>query len=53
MGKYRPVSLSESLIERPRWTPLANLMWSSVRYQEWRPFLSVVDASYWNVELAD
>ena len=39
--------------ERPRWTPLANLMWSSVRYQEWRPFLSVVDASYWNVELAE
>ncbi len=39
--------------ERPRWTPLANLMWSSVRYQEWRPYLSVVDASYWNVELAD
>jgi 5-methylcytosine-specific restriction endonuclease McrA len=39
--------------ERPRWTPLANLMWSSVRYHEWRPFLSVVDASYWNVELAE
>jgi hypothetical protein len=39
--------------ERPRWTPLANLMWSSVRYREWRPFLSVVDASYWNVELAE
>lgn len=39
--------------DRPRWTPLANLMWSSVRYQEWRPFLSVVDASYWNVELAE
>jgi 5-methylcytosine-specific restriction endonuclease McrA len=39
--------------ERPRWTPLANLRWSSVRYQEWRPFLSVVDASYWNVELAE
>ena len=39
--------------ERPRWTPLANLLWSSVRYPEWRPFLSVVDASYWNVELAE
>jgi 5-methylcytosine-specific restriction endonuclease McrA len=39
--------------ERPRWTPLANLMWSSVRYREWRPVLSVVDASYWNVELAE
>jgi hypothetical protein len=24
-----------------------------VRYREWRPFLSVVDASYWNVELAE
>ena len=39
--------------ERPRWTPLMNLMFSSVRYEEWRPFLSVVDASYWNAELAD
>jgi len=38
---------------RPRWTPLMNLMWSSVRYKEWKPFLSVVDASYWNVELSD
>ncbi len=39
--------------ERPRWTPFMNLMLSSVRYKEWRPFLSVVDASYWNVELAE
>lgn len=38
---------------RPRWTPLMNLMFSSVRYKEWRPFLNVVDASYWNVELAE
>lgn len=38
---------------RPRWTPLANLVWSSVRYNEWRPFLNVVDASYWNTELAE
>ena len=37
---------------RPRWTPLMNLMLSSVRYHEWRPFLNVVDASYWNTELA-
>jgi 5-methylcytosine-specific restriction endonuclease McrA len=36
---------------RPRWTPLMNLMLSSVRYKEWKPFLNVVDASYWNVEL--
>ncbi len=39
--------------ERPRWTPLMNLMFSSVRYKEWRPFLSIVDASYWNAELAE
>jgi 5-methylcytosine-specific restriction endonuclease McrA len=38
---------------RPRWTPLMNLMFSSVRYKEWRPFIGVVDASYWNVELAE
>lgn len=38
---------------RPRWTPLANLVWSTVRYNEWRPFLNVVDASYWNTELAE
>jgi 5-methylcytosine-specific restriction endonuclease McrA len=36
---------------RPRWTPLMNLMLSSVRHREWRPFLNVVDASYWNSEL--
>jgi 5-methylcytosine-specific restriction endonuclease McrA len=38
---------------RPRWTPLMNLVLSSVRYKEWRPFLNVVDASYWNVELVE
>jgi 5-methylcytosine-specific restriction endonuclease McrA len=38
---------------RPRWTPLMHLMMSSVRYEEWRPFLNVVDASYWNAELAE
>lgn len=38
---------------RPRWTPLVNLMLSSVRYKEWKPFLNVVDASYWNTELLE
>jgi hypothetical protein len=36
---------------RPKWTPLTHLMMTSVRYEEWRPFLNVVDASYWNAEL--
>ncbi len=38
---------------RPRWTPLAHLMLSNARYEQWRPFLNVVDASYWNAELAE
>ncbi len=28
---------------RPRWTPLMNLAISKPRYDEWRPFLSIVD----------
>lgn len=38
---------------RPQWTPFVNLMLSTVHYQEWRPFLNIVDASYWNTELAE
>ena len=30
---------------RPRWTPLASLPLASVRHEEWRPFLRVVDGS--------
>lgn len=36
---------------RPRWTPFVSIMLSNVRYREWRPYLNIVDASYWNVEL--
>ena len=28
---------------RPNWAPLMNLIVSNVRYNEWRPFLSIVD----------
>jgi len=28
---------------RPRWTPLMNLAISTTRYEEWRPFLGIVD----------
>lgn len=36
---------------RPRWTPLSHLLVSGKRFEQWRPFLNVVDASYWNAEL--
>ena len=29
---------------RPRWTPLVNLVMPGIRYSQWQPFLSVVDA---------
>jgi 5-methylcytosine-specific restriction endonuclease McrA len=29
---------------RPNWAPLMNLIVSNVRYNEWRPFLSIVDS---------
>jgi 5-methylcytosine-specific restriction endonuclease McrA len=55
-GGRTPVQAGVALVRkpaRPRWTPLAHLMLSSVRHEEWRPFLNVVDASYWNVELSE
>jgi 5-methylcytosine-specific restriction endonuclease McrA len=55
-GGCTPVQAGMVLVRRParpRWTPLAHLMLTGARYEEWRPFLNVVDASYWNVELRE
>jgi 5-methylcytosine-specific restriction endonuclease McrA len=38
---------------RPRWTPSFRTPGGHVAYEEWRPFLGLVDASYWNSELLD
>lgn len=38
---------------RPRWTPLFRGALKRITYREWLPFLSLADASYWNVELLD
>jgi 5-methylcytosine-specific restriction endonuclease McrA len=37
---------------RPRWSPLFRLP-RHVRFDEWKPFLDPVDASYWNTELQE
>ncbi len=39
--------------ERPRWTPVVGLLGGRQGYPEWRPFLNIVDASYWNAELVE
>ena len=36
---------------RPQWTPFMTETYSLRRYKEWMPFLSAVDAAYWNTEL--
>ena len=38
---------------RPRWTPFFRGALRKNTYREWLPFLTLADASYWNVELAD
>jgi len=45
MLKRRPV--------RPRWTPLMNLAVAKPRYDEWRPFLSIVDGGLRTAGRAD
>jgi 5-methylcytosine-specific restriction endonuclease McrA len=36
---------------RPRWSPLFRSATRRAFYREWRPFLSLADAAYWNAEL--
>ena len=38
---------------RPRWTPMFRSATRRAFYREWRPFLSFVDAAYWNAELVE
>jgi 5-methylcytosine-specific restriction endonuclease McrA len=38
---------------KPRWTPVTGVLGGRDGYPEWRPFLSIVDASYWNTELVE
>ena len=46
----------EELLKRPvkpTWGPWADFIAKGIQYREWRPFLDVVDFSYWNLELRD
>lgn len=38
---------------RPEWTPFMIETFSFKRYHEWRPYLNMVDAAYWNTELLE
>jgi 5-methylcytosine-specific restriction endonuclease McrA len=38
---------------KPSWELLSNIYLRTVKFEEWKPFLSSVDTSYWNVELEE
>lgn len=38
---------------RPRWSPLFRSASRRALYREWRPFLTLADAAYWNAELLE
>ena len=53
-GGRTPEQAGMRLVRRPvkpRWTPVLSVLGNRDGYPEWRPFLSVVDASYWHAEL--
>jgi 5-methylcytosine-specific restriction endonuclease McrA len=55
-GGRLPVEAGMHLIRRavrPEWTPFMLETFSFRRYHEWRPYLSIVDAAYWNTELLE
>ena len=55
-GARTPVQAGMELLrqpDRPKWSPTFRAPGGKVRYREWLPFLGLVDASYWNVELVD
>ena len=38
---------------KPSWELLSNLYLQTIKFDEWKPFLSSVETSYWNVELEE
>ncbi len=53
-GGRTPAQAGMKLIRqpfRPQWTPFMIEAFSPRRHREWLPFLSGVDAAYWNTEL--
>lgn len=53
-GGYSPLEAGMHLIRapiRPKWTPFIQFSLRQIHYEEWKPFLNIVDYSYWNSEL--
>lgn len=55
-GGRTPAEANMRLLKRParpKWSPFERGKDGSYTYDDWRPFLSLADASYWNTELEE
>lgn len=55
-GGLTPAEANMRLLRRParpRWSPFERGQDGRYAYDDWRPFLSLADASYWNTELSE
>jgi 5-methylcytosine-specific restriction endonuclease McrA len=55
-GGRTPGQAGLRLIQRPmkpRWSSVTGMLGGRRGYPEWRPYLSIVDAAYWNTELVE
>lgn len=55
-GGRTPEQAGMKLLKKPvrsKWTPFFRGAAKRTTYREWLPFLTLADASYWNVELID
>lgn len=55
-GGRTPVEANMRLLKRPsrpKWSPFEKDRDGHYEYEDWRPFLNLADASYWNTELAE
>ena len=53
-GGRIPVDAGMKLLKtpiKPHWSMFLRFLAKPVHYEEWRPYLNVVDYSYWNLEL--
>ncbi len=53
-GGHLPGEVGMRLLKKPlkpAWMPFMEVLSKGIQYHEWRPFLNIVDFSYWNLEL--
>jgi hypothetical protein len=55
-GGRTPMEAGMKLLRSPRkpaWTPICHGAGFVVHYEQWKPFLNMIDISYWHTELLE